>query len=223
MSAMNTDELLTLHPRLYHMAQAGSWPSIRTNGLMTTAQIVAAYMPSDDMRIAALKQRRPHSIVLESPENGRVVIRDQAPLREKFLAESLTGMTMVEWLEILNGRVFFWLHPEKLRGLLFARRYRNEEHDVLTVDTASLVTTHGDRVRLSAINSGATLYPKAVRRGTETFLPIEDYPYAEMRQRRGPREAIVELAVIDGVPDIHRHVVRVERKRQDDVISVLYP
>jgi hypothetical protein len=130
-------------------------------------------------------------------------------------------MTMGEWLDVLNNRVFFWLHHEKLGQLLRARRYRNEVHDVLVVDTASLVAMHRQRVRLSSINSGATLYPNAPKRGAETFLSIENYPYAEIRSRRVVREAIIELAVIDGVPDIMRHVVRVERRRQDDVIAVL--
>lgn len=220
---MNVDELTTLYPRVYHMAQAGSWPAIRERGLLTTAQIVDAYMPPENVRTAILGQRRPHRIELNDPEKGRVVIRDQAPLREQFLATALTGMTVEEWLGILNNRVFFWLHPDKLRNLLGALRYRNEEHDVLVLDTASLVAAHDERVRLSAINSGAALYPNAPRRGTKTFLPIEKYPYAERRRKKVLREAIVELAVIDGVADIGRHVVRVERRRQDDVISVLYP
>jgi hypothetical protein len=216
---VNVDRLVALYPRLYHMAHAGSWPAIRDHGLMTTAQLVDAYMPPPDVRTAILGSRRTRRVSLEHPDLGRVVIRDQSPLREHILATALTGMTVTEWLDVLNDRVFFWLHPDRLEQLLRARRYRDEAHDVLTVDTARLVSAYAERVRLSAINSGSTLYPNAPKRGSSTFLPIEAYPYEEIRRRRPVRDAIAEFAVVGGVPDIARYVVRVERRRQSEVLS----
>lgn len=85
-------------------------------------------------------------------------------------------------------------------------------HDVLVVSTASLIAKHHDRIRLSAINSGSTLYPGAPERGPLTFRTIESYPYAELRRHRTPQTAVVELAVLDGVPDIADHVVSVQRR-----------
>jgi hypothetical protein len=104
---------------------------------------------------------------------------------------------------------------------LAACRYRNQIHDVLTVDTGSLVRAHAGRIRLSPINSGATLYPNAPARGTQTFLPIEDYPWREHHRRKTISRAVTELAVIDGVPDIVDHIVRVERRRRTEVLAVL--
>jgi hypothetical protein len=69
------------------------------------------------------------------------------------------------WLGTLSERVFSWLHPQRLTQLLDARRNRGRPHDVLTVDTASLVGRYHDRIRLSAINSGATLFPGHPRAG----------------------------------------------------------
>ena len=218
---MDVEQLTTLYPRLYHMAQADSWPAIREHGLMTTAQIMNTSQASADVCEGVLEQRRARSTVLEHPLLGNVVIRDQAPLREQFLTQNLTDMTVNEWLATLNSRVFFWLHPKKLGQLLSALRYRKDPHDVIIVDTASLLSAHGDRVRLSAINSGATLYPNAPARGTGTFLTVDAYPYGQYKAR-GTREAIVELAVIDGVSDILRHVVRVERRRWDEVVELLF-
>jgi hypothetical protein len=63
--------------------------------------------------------------------------------------------------------------------LLAARRNRGRPHDVLVIDTASLVRAHRHRIQLSPVNSGSTLYPNAPERGTCTFQAIEDYPYAE--------------------------------------------
>jgi hypothetical protein len=218
--SMKVEELIARNPLLYHMAHEGSWSTIRQHGLMTTAQLVDTYAPPADVRAAVLHQQRPHSVRLEHPDRGSVVIRDQAPLREQFL--KLNGMTKPEWLATLNDRVFFWVRPERLTGLLTARRYRDTAHDVLTVDTASLVNMHGDRVRLSAINSGATLYPNAPERGLGTFLTIDAYPYDDMRRRQGPNKAIQEFAVIDGVPDITDHALRVERRHRDTVLEVLH-
>jgi hypothetical protein len=186
---VNVDRLVALYPRLYHMAHAGSWPAIRDHGLMTTAQLVDAYMPPPDVRTAILGSRRTRRVSLEHPDLGRVVIRDQSPLREHILATALTGMTVTEWL------------------------------DAPTVDTARLVSAYADRVRLSAINSGSTLYPNAPKRGSSTFLPIEAYRYEEIRRRRPVRDVIAEFAVVGGVPDIARYVVRAERRRQSEVLS----
>lgn len=217
---MEDHELVHHYPRLYHMAARGSWPSIMANGLLPTRALVDACDPGPDVREAVLGRRRTDSVTLTHPVQGDVVIRDQAPLREHILAASLTDMTVRQWLDVLNDRVFFWLHPDRLAGLLRARRYRDLEHDVLVVDTARLVAAHRDRVRLSSLNSGATLYPNAPARGSGTFRSIEDYPWRP-RRTRGPVDGIAELAVVGGVPDVASHVVRVERRRRDAVVDVL--
>jgi hypothetical protein len=112
--------------------------------------------------------------------------------------------------------VFFWLDPRRLEQLLAARGNRGRPHDVLTVDTASLVRRHRERIRLSPINSGAALYPGAPPRGLFTFSTIEDYPYAERRRHRSRHAAIAELAAVGGVPDITDHVVSVQRISEAD-------
>jgi hypothetical protein len=215
---MRRAELVQHYPTLFHMASAGSWPTIQAHGLWTTQQIVAT--SEGVFENAALTERRPHSITAEHPILGRVTIRDQAPLRLQFLEGCLTDMSVKQWLDALNDRVFFWLHQDKLDTLLGARRYRSSEQDVLVIDTKSLLDAHEVRVRLSPVNSGATLYPNATARGSHTFATIEDYPYAE-RRRTGKtvREAVTELAVIDGVHDIRDHVVRVERRFGHEVLE----
>jgi hypothetical protein len=214
---MHRDKLVELYPRLFHMASAGSWPAIRTHGLWTSDQIVATSEGSFDE--STLSERRPRSVTADHPTLGSVTIRDQAPLRLQILEGCLTDMSVREWLSILNDRVFFWLHPAKLDRLLGARRYRAFEQDVLVIDTRSLLNAHAASVRLSPINSGATLYPKATPRGSETFTTIEDYPYAERRRRKTVSDAVTELAVINGVHDARDHVICVERWRGKDIID----
>jgi uncharacterized protein DUF7002 len=184
---VRVDQLVSRYPRLYHMAEAGSWPSIRERGLLPTAQLVEEFAPPPDVRAAILDQPRARSFVLTHPRLGQAVIRDQVPLRPHILAQRLTGLTVPQWLAILNDRVFFWLGRHRLDTLLNARLNRGRAHDVLTVDTAALVATYADRIRLSPLNSGATLFPNAAPRGPDTFQTIGAYPYDTLRRQRGPR------------------------------------
>lgn len=208
---MDVAELIARHPRLHHMTEAGAWPSIRRHGLRTAAQLAQEALPGS-AAAALLGTRRTRSVRLDHPEIGAVVLRDQLPLRPHILRERLIGMTEAEWLAALNERVFLWPRRERLDELLAARSYREREHDVLGVDTASLLAAHGDRVELSAINSGATLWPNAALRGTGTFLPVADYPYADRLTARGAAGALAEVTVLGGVPDIADHVVAIERR-----------
>src|SRR4051794_24313960 len=124
---MHHDELLEHYPWLFHMANAGSWPTIRRHGLWTTEQIVSTSHDAFDEQ--ALLARRPHSVSAVHPTLGAVTLRDQAPLRLQFPQDCLTDMTQAQWLSPQNARVFFWLHPEKPAKLLGARRYRDFEQD----------------------------------------------------------------------------------------------
>lgn len=220
---MDREDLIARHPRLFHMAEAGSWHGIRQHGLITTEELVLSANLEEAESHALLSERRSGSTVIDHPLYGRVVIRDQGPLNLTHLRNALEDVTVEEWLRILNSRVFFWLHPEKLQGLLKARRYRHQQQDVITVDTRSLLDAVGDRVRLSRMNSGATLYPSAPPRGSTTFTAIEDYDYVAQRRRRGAMNAIVELAVIEGVRDLLPHVVEVRRVQGGVEVERLYP
>jgi hypothetical protein len=82
---------------------------------------------------------------------------------------------------------------------------------VLTVRTASLVAAHRDRILLSPINSGSTLFDSR-RRGHDTFLPIKDYPFDIWKKTRSSSKKVVaEVVVSGGVPDIGDHVLAVHR------------
>ncbi len=216
---METEKLIELYPRLYHMATAGSWPSIRAKGLWTTEQIVTTAGLSHKDVDLLLHERRPQSVAVNHPQLGNVIIRDQIPLKVGFLEDCLTDMTTVEWLATLNNRVFFWLHEERLNGLLNARHYRTREQDVLTIDTRSLIESHCEKVRLSAMNSGSTLFPNPPMRGSTTFTNIGNFAYEERRRGRALKDTVVELAVIDGVHDLADHVIAVHRRRGSEVIA----
>jgi hypothetical protein len=209
---MDPADIAATYPRLYHMAEKGSWASIEEHGLLSTSSLLDLFDVKNPQRSEILHRRRPKSVRLKHSVHREVVVRDQIPLSESRLEACLNDMTLEEWLGALNSRVFFWLDEAHLETLLDARAYRDTSHDVITVDTAALLERHGADITLSPINSGATMY-KPRERGSRTFLPVSDYPFEARRRVRGRQNAIVELAVNGGVRDILEVALRVERRQ----------
>lgn len=209
---MTSEELTKTYPRLWHMAEDGSWPAIRENGLLSTSALLDLYGIEGAERHALESSRRPLSVSIGREGLPAAVIRDQMPMSDNALVKCLKdGLTPEEWYRILNDKVFFWLSRDRLDQLLNARAYRDHPQTILTVDTAGLVAAHADRILLSPINSGATIM-KPQPRGLDTFRPIADYPFAEMKKKRGAAAAVVELVVgSGGVPDIAEYVLAVHR------------
>jgi len=210
---MEAAEFVRRYPCAWHMTEDGQWPSIRARGLLCTSALLDLYGVAGAERAAVEESRRPGPVVLRRAGRPDVVIRDQMPLSDAGLRRCLSpGMAPCDWYRLLNGMAFFWLSEARLFRLLNARPYRDAAHTVLTVSTESLVRAHGERIRLCPINSGNTRrLPQP--RGPETFLPIRDYPFEWWRRRRGDVDAVVELAVPGGVPDIERHTLTVGRMR----------
>ena len=221
MTEHELDELVRDCPRLFHMAEAGAWPTIRRHGLLCPRASLDLFGVEGEARAAALS-RRPESIVLERADLGRIVLRDQKPLSDKALARCLRdGLTPQDWHARLNARVFFWLSRKRVATLLGGRAYRGRAHEILEIATAPFVAAHRDRIALSPINSGATgRFP--VARGADTFLGIAAYPYAEWRRRRPRGERAVELTVPEAVPDIVRFVTRVVVMQGGETVETLH-
>jgi hypothetical protein len=218
---MTLDQLVLHYPLVYHMANAGTWGSIRRRGLLSTTALLDLFGIKGQQRYQIESCHRPTSVEIHHPQHGVAIIRDQAPMRESTLERCLEGIGPRQWYELLNRKAFFWVTEARVRTLLGARLYRNQEHTILTIDTASLLVPHADRVTLSPINSGNTLY-NPPSRGHHTFRTINDYPFEERRRRRGLANALVELAVDYSVPDLLDHVVTVERRRGAEVLEHLF-
>jgi len=127
---VSPEKLAELYPRLYHMAEADSWESIRKRGLLSTSSLLSLFDIDSESRrtIELCKRGRPHEIKHE--KYGRAVIRDQLPIVESKLRACLQDCSPEEWYAFLNGRVFFWLCEERLHVLLGAKTYRNKIHGV---------------------------------------------------------------------------------------------
>lgn len=208
---MTEEELIERYPTLYHMSTDGSWPSIRAQGLLSVSRLLDTYGVTGAARAAIESERRPQCVTLKRAGLPDAVVRDNKPMHETGLLRCLQdGMTPRQWYELLNRKSFFWTQRGRLERLLNARAYKNAPQIVISVDTKGLIDGYRDHVRLSPINSGATLYvPQA--RGPKTFLPVADYPSDKGRVGTKTRPEVVEFVVEGGVPDIAKFVRRIER------------
>lgn len=213
------EELAQAYPRLYHMADAQSWESIRKYGLLSTSSLLDLYEVKGKQRIDIESRRRPESVPILHDTHGRAVVRDHKPLIESKLRTALRDCTVEEWYRLLNRYVFFWLTQERLQTLLCARAYRNQPHAVLTLETLSFVRRYEDKIVLSPMNSGNT-QPIAHPRSPATFKKMPDYPFKE-RSKRGDYYQVVELAV-EGGADVNESVLSVDLMQcSEDGIEVL--
>lgn len=210
--SMQKQDLVARYPVLYHMAERGSWPNIREQGLLsTTASLDRAKVTADERRQLE-SRRRPASVTIPMNDGIALVLRDQKPMSDARLEKCLLGgITPTQWYKFINQKTFFWATQARLHTLLGA--YDDREHDVLTVDTASLVQAHEDRMWLCHMNSGNTT-PWAHPRDYEIFKRIHDYPASP---RGYPVKEVAEVVVDYAVLDIARHVKGISRMRGAEV------
>lgn len=221
MTDAELEELITNCPTLYHMAERGSWDSIKQYGLLSTSALLDHYAVRPPIRTEIESRHRPKSVEVTGGGLPRAVVRDQIPMSDSGLKRALPDrLSPADWYELLNAKAFFWLSEERLHKLTNAKAYRDREHDVLEVDTRSLIGAHRDSIWFCPINSGCTK-PMPHPRDETIFARIAEYPYAHWRKRRSRRERVVELAVDHSVEDICDHVRRVVVKRGTEVLSVI--
>lgn len=214
--------LATMYPRLFHMAEFGSWPSISKHGLLSTKALLDLFEVEDPRRTTILSQRRAVSVPITHPKIGAAVIRDQKPLSDAGLMRCLQdGLSPRRWYALLNDKVFFWVQEKRLEGLLNARAYRDLPHTVLTLSAAAVLAKYSRDVLLSGMNSGTTA-PIAHPRGKNTFLSLEEFPLAQRIKKAGRKNAVVELLVSGGCPSVSGLVELVEHRFPDGRRETLF-
>ena len=175
-----SESFVKKYPKLYHMAEAGSWPSIQQHGLLSVVALLDLYEVEEPHRAKLLSEWRKDSVPIR---DGAPVIRDQHPMPPNRLEKVLQeGLTPGDWYEFLNRRCFFWVDECRLSKMMGF--YKGESHDVIVVDTKKLVERHLERITVSHINSGTVRNGKH-RRGKDTFQSIDSFPLFGPREERG--------------------------------------
>jgi hypothetical protein len=214
---MEKEELIRRYPRVFHMAEKDTWPSIKTIGLLSTTAALDRCGITGPARGSLEEQHRPEKVTVRGAE-CEIVLRDQGPMDPSRLRLALPPtVSPSQWYRMLNKLVFMWAEETRLLGLLNARRYRHLEHDVLTIDLASFADAYEKSIWLCPMNSGNT-FPIPHRRTLETFMRIKDYP---VKRNGGPEKAVVEVVTDYSVPDITKFVVAVRRMRGAETIREL--
>jgi hypothetical protein len=208
---VTAEDLAALHPRLFHVTQAGCVDGILAHGLLSTSLLLDLFEVDGPARAALEAERRPARVRLEHPRHGQAVLGDNTPLSGKALSACLDDdLSPADWLRMLNARAFFWPDEDGASTLISARLNRGRALAVLVIDTLAIVRAHAPRVELCPINSGSTIR-KAARRGRVTFTPMHLYPYRVWRRQRGGLDRIREVVVRDGVMPIAPHVIEVRQ------------
>jgi len=214
---MLLEKLFEMYPKLYHMAEAGTWESIQKRGLLSASAVLDLYKLERHQRSAYEVEHRREMLSVPPGQPDQIVLRDQRPMPPERLRQALTdGTTPEQWYQLINGKVFFWAEHHRLLRLLNA--YGRNEHDVLILDTRSLVTAHLENIWICHMNSGNTL-PIPHHRGVHIFKRIRDYP---TKKNGKPVKAVVEVLVDCGVPDVAEHTLEVLRMQRDQVIRQIW-
>jgi hypothetical protein len=201
MAGMDVEALIARHPRIFHTMPATAWPSVQRHSLLSTRRLIDLFDLDAAERDRFLSAPRRQSTVLHASGLPPAVIRDQKPM--KFIAEKIDpDSSLAEYLAAINSRVSFWASAERLDRLRRAKEYRTEGQIVLHVDTRALIERHCPRIELCRLNSRAVTQKNHPLRRHRSWLPIADYPYDEYRRRYGRDGALVEVTVLDAVPDI---------------------
>ena len=206
------------YPKLFHMAEAGSWPSIQQHGLLSTLALLDIFEIRGEARHQMLSHWRPRSYTIGHPDYGTAIIRDQHPMPPDQLERVLKeGLTPRDWYEFLNRRCFLWVTEERLLRMLKARPYNKKKHDVITLDTRALVERDSARITLSPINTGA-LRGKAVR-GLDTFQGFETYP---LFGKNGGTREVAELAVDYRLANVEEVALSVTLRQEDKILETIW-
>jgi hypothetical protein len=197
------EQLAAKYPLLWHMADPRNLSGILKRGMMATSALLDLLGLDKAERSVHERERRPDEVVFEHDEHGTIVLRDQKPLSMARLTGALTEGTPSDFLAFINGRVFFWPTEERLKTMNAARAYRERAQLVFVVRTVPMLNAYADRVRLSRINSGATM-PYAFERSIETFQRLEDYDWS------GGKRQVAEVTIEGGVSNIWAYVERLD-------------
>ncbi len=218
---MQPQDLWQHYPVLYHIAWGGSWPSISEQGLLSTKALLRLYGKSEHEIRELTQTRRQHWVEISCSGRPKAVLRDQKPLTDEGLRRALSDSVQPsQWYDIINSMVFFWPTKKRLKTMISALPYREVEHDVLIVDTKTLVHLEQVDIRLSRMNSGSTKR-MAHPRDLDLFKRIEEYPFETRLQSYGRERAVAEVCVMKRVDRIQEAVTDVKRGFAPDILAAL--
>jgi hypothetical protein len=182
---MDVRTFTKLFPSLYHLTFAANLPGIRAHGLHSAISLADLHAFDATERETTLTLRRRCIQTLHG-----VSLRDQHAANEKKMKSCLTGITIPDWLTLLNSKMFFFVEKEK--ALRLAETYATYANVLLEIDTTALLATHAGNITLSRINTGSFLHNPRPR-GRASFIPLDEYIYHKRRDT--PAELTLDVPI----------------------------
>lgn len=189
--------------QIYHLADAHNWKSIKTNGLLSTAQLLKRFDQDNWLRC-----HRPDNIHLSK----EVMIRDQRPMPPSALSRCLSSdITPEDWYAFLNQHVFFWIDVERLER---QRKACHSPQYIMTIDAQKLLKHYSAKAAVTPFNTGNARRAPA-RRSLATFVPYtlwlntgwKSEAEALGTKTRSAQHKPVELTIKESVTDIFEYVI----------------
>ena len=208
---MSPDEFAERVPRLFHVTDRQAWPLIERHGLLSTNSMIDRFVRDPERADRLRSERRGKPVPLYEGETGeRAMLNDNIPLIFSRLAGALDdGLTPVDWLQLLNKRVYFFPSREKADSFIEAGRRGGRTKLMLTFDAHSLATAHLDRLFIAPINTGSALRTPA-RRGHAIFAPVASVSWDEFAARRATikksPDTVAEVSLLGDLPDAANHL-----------------
>lgn len=192
---MTAEEFIARYPVLYHRSPSVNAAGISRHGLLSVTALLQLYAVGAK-RAAAIERDRAKVGILVKPPNEHpdwppILIGDQHQINPAQMAAALDGVTPEEWRKELNARVFFWPTVERLA--VHQKAYAAMPSVLYEIDSAKLLTRHGERLRVARINTGFFRRTPAMR-SRATYQRLADF-------RHDAKNRIAEVSVLDGVPD----------------------
>ena len=181
---MEASDFALRFPKLYHLTFASNLQSIQQHGLMSSTALADHYAFTTEEREACIEKRR-----LCNQELYGITLRDQHAAPESKMKTCLVGVSIPDWLALLNSKVFFFLVLKKAQRM--AETYAAYKNILLEVDTKALLECHAKASFVCRFNSGSFLF-KPTPRGRASYIPMAEF---ELRKKSVPAELTVNEAI----------------------------
>ena len=177
-------------PRLFHVTNRKTLPSIRRYGLLSAARLCELFDVPNERRAALLGANRDGYEPLQHPLRGTAVLRRQK-MRDQAMHSRLTpGLTPADWRRFINGLVFFVTHEARAIRL---RDYDRDQDQIILFWCTRALLDAGLDLRVCRYNNGMVdRSPPGRRRlrAPSDYVPLSRYA-------GGP---ISEVAVPNAIP-----------------------
>lgn len=200
---------------LWHVGPPGSWSRISREGLRTARQLIDAADLDDETRRTLIEKPRRNQVELPMGDDV-VILRDQEPLfsRKDITPLLARDMTVVDWLGLLDRRVYLFAGRRERDILIRKYAARHGYQEVIQIDSDRLLEVAGSRVELADQNTGAIARVSHPYKDWNTFQSIDRFP------NKRPKE----VTVVDGLSpaEVSLVCVTVERVLADGNVQRIH-